>query len=108
MPKPPAPQDVPEGYRRLEGSERRPAPDATFLGLADPNEQLWVTIVLRRRPNGPPVPSLSKFASLPPSQRRRMSEEEFAAKYGAAQADIDRVTAFAKSHGLTVTETNAA
>lgn len=106
--KKPRPQEVREGYRRLEGSERRPAPSAKLLGPAEANEKVEVTIVLRRRPEGPPIPPLRKFASMAPSQRRRMSEEEFAAKYGAARADIDRVTGFAKSHGLAITETNAA
>jgi kumamolisin len=50
-----SPQEVPEGYRRLEGSERRPAAGAKLLGPADANEQVSVTITLRRRPDGPPV-----------------------------------------------------
>lgn len=100
--------DIPNGYRRLEGSERRPAPKAEFLGLADPKETLSITIVLRRRPDGPPVPEPSFFAATPPSQRRRMPADEFAAKYGAAPSDIDRVSEFAKAHGLTVVETHPA
>jgi kumamolisin len=100
--------EIPKGYRRLEGSERRPAPKAEFLGPADPKEKLEVTIVLRRRPDGPPVPKFDYFATTPPSQRRRMPTDEFAAKYGAAPSDIDRVTKFVKEHGLTVVEANAA
>ena len=45
---------------------------------------------------------------MPPTERQRMSSEEFASRYGAAQEDIDAVTAFATSHGLTVVETHAA
>jgi hypothetical protein len=101
-------KQIPPNFRPLEGSERRPPPKAEFLGPADPKETLSVTIVLRRRPDGPPVPDPSFFAATPPSQRRRMSTDEFAAKYGAAPADIDRVTEFAKAHGLTVVETHPA
>ena len=104
--KTPAPQNIPEGYRQLEGSERRPAPNAEFLGPADPNEQVSVTVVLRRRLDGPSAPDVDAFSAIPPSQRRRLSAEEFASKYGAAQSDIDQVVAFAKSHGLKVVETN--
>ena len=49
---PPVPQD----YIPLEGSERRPSATANHIGPADPNEVFTVTISLRRRPDGPPVP----------------------------------------------------
>ena len=100
--------DLPADYVALEGSERQASPTARRLGPADPGEALSVTIVLRRRPDGPPVPRAEEFLSLPLAQGRRLSAEEFAAAYGAAQADIDQVTAFVQGQGLTVVETNAA
>jgi len=99
---------IPEGCRPLEGSQRHPAPTAQLLGPADPNETISVTCVLRRRLDGPPVPAMNYFAVTPLSQRGRLPEAEFAAKYGAAQSDIDQVAAFARAHGLTVVETHAA
>jgi Pro-kumamolisin, activation domain/Subtilase family len=104
----PTAQDIPEGYRRIEGSERRPSPGAQLLGPADPAETLTVTIVLRRRLGGPPVPDPSYFTKTPFGQRQRMPENEFTAKYGASPTDIARVTEFAQGQGLTVVETNAA
>jgi kumamolisin len=98
--------NTPKDYRPLEGSERRPSATAKKIGPADPNEVLDVTIVIRRRPDGPNLPDHNYFLS--PARRQRMSEEEFAAKYGASQEDIDKVVAFARSHGLTVVETSAA
>ena len=99
---------IPENYRRLEGSERHPAPGATLLGPADDNESFRVTIVLRRRPDGPPPPDYAHFLTPPPARRVRMSHDEFAATYGAHPDDLAKVTDFAKSQGLTVVETNAA
>jgi kumamolisin len=42
-------------------------------------------------------------AAKPPTERRIVSREEWAAAHGADSADADAVTAFAKSAGLTVT-----
>jgi kumamolisin len=97
----------PENYVRLEGSERRPSPGARFLGVADPKETLRVTIALRRRPDGPPVPDFEYFRDTPASDRRRLSEPDFAARYGADPGEIAAVVAFANEHGLTVVETHA-
>jgi kumamolisin len=100
--------NVPHDYVAIPGSERRPSKTARLIGAADPDEILDVTIVIRRRPDGPSLPDHEYFLSTPPAQRQRMPEEEFAAKYGASQEDLDQVVAFAQSHGLTVLETNAA
>jgi subtilase family serine protease len=43
---------------------------------------------------------------MPPGSRTFLSTEEFGATYGAAPAELDQVAAFARSYGLTVTETN--
>jgi kumamolisin len=100
--------DIPKGYRQLKGSERRPAKGAKLLGPADAKETISVTIAVRRRPGGPPVPGMDHFLNTPPSRRRRMPPEEFAAKYGATEDDLARVAAFAQSQGLTVVEAHAA
>ena len=97
---------IPKNYVRLDGSERRPGPSARLLGPAKNDETMTVTIVLRRRPDGPPVPDHSYYRDTPPAERPRLSSEEFARKYGADQADIDKVTAFVAGHGLKVVETN--
>ena len=107
MPKNLKKNNIPRNYVALKGSERRPSPKAKLLGPADAKETFSVTIVLRRRPGGPAVPPPAYFTK-PPGQRRRMPENEFAAKYGASPADIGHVTKFAQEHGLTLVETNAA
>jgi hypothetical protein len=95
----PPPSTIPSDYRPLPGSE---------LGPADPTETVSVTIVLRRRPDGPPVPDHAYFATTPLNRRRRLSQAEFAANYGAAPDDLAQVTDFARSHNLTVVTTHAA
>jgi kumamolisin len=98
---------APENYVVLEGSERRPSPGARLIGPANAQERVTVTISLRRRPDGEPVPDFEYFRATPPSSRRRLSQEEFAQKYGASDEDIQKVAAFAATHGLKVEETHA-
>jgi kumamolisin len=100
--------EIPQNYQRLEGSERRPGPTAKLLKPADAGEKVTVTISLRRRLDGSPLPEPDFFLSTPPAQRRRLPSDEFAARYGASPEDISQVTNFATSHSLTVVESNAA
>ena len=108
MPNPGASSKIPSGYRRLPGSERSAAPDAELIGPASDSDRVHVTVVLRRRPDGPPVPDPSYYLNTPPSQRRRLSQGEFAERYGAAEDDIAAVRDFAGRNNLEVTEVNAA
>ena len=100
--------DLGADYVAIDGSERRPSPGAAVTGPADPGESFMVSIVLRRRPDGPPVPDFSHYASTSRPQRRRLLREDFAAQYGAADDDIAKVITFVTSHGLHVVETDAA
>jgi len=99
---------IPADYQRLDGSERLPSPSATLLGPADAKEKATVSIVLRRRLDGSPLPDPEYFLTTPPAQRRRVPSDEFATQYGASPADISQVSDFATSHGLAVEETNTA
>jgi kumamolisin len=100
--------EVPHNYTQLKGSERKRARNAALLGPTDANQRVEVSIVLRRRTDGPPLPDLDYFAKTPAKERPRLSQEEFAAAYGAAPADLTRVTDFAHTHDLTVVESNGA
>ena len=108
MPNQSASPKIPSGYRRLPGSERSAAPDAELTGPAPASDRVHVTVVLRRRPDGPAVPDPSYYLKTPPSQRRRLSEGEFAERYGAAEDDIAAVRNFAGRNDLEVTQVNAA
>jgi len=92
--------------RVLEDSERKPAPGASRIGDADPKETLSVSLRVRRRPDAPAPMDLNQLAATPHGRRKHMSREEYGAKYGAAQADLDQVAGFARSQGLTVVESS--
>ena len=67
---PSASPKIPSGYHPLPGSERSAAPDAELIGPAPAADPVHVTVVLRRRPDGPAVPDPSYYLNTPPSQRR--------------------------------------
>jgi kumamolisin len=95
--------NIPDHSHPLDGSERRPSATARKIGPADPNEILTITINLRRRPDGAPLPHYDELA-----RRPRLSEADFARRHGASEEDIGKVSAFAVAHGLTVVETHTA
>jgi kumamolisin len=96
------------GYVRLEGSERKRATGAHFLGPADPNETFRVIISVRRRPGAPSLPDLAHWKSIPHGQRKYLTAEQFGAIYGAAPAELEEVASYARSKGLAVAETSIA
>jgi kumamolisin len=81
--------------RVIPGSERSPLPKSRVLGDAEPAQEATVTVFLRSKSAGTPPPGA-------------MSRAEFAEKYGAAPADVQKVEAFARAHGLTVVESSSA
>jgi hypothetical protein len=97
---------IPNGYARLPGSERRFSPKATLLGAVDVHERFSVTVVLRRRADGPPMPAFDYYANTPPRKRNRLSAADFTASYGAHPDDVRAVSTFATEHGLMVTKTH--
>jgi subtilase family serine protease len=97
----------PKDYIKLPGSERHPSKEATFLGLADDAEIVRLTIVLRRRADGPPMPDFDFYGNTPSHRREKLTPEDFAAKYGAHPEDIEQVVAFAEISGLTLVSTDA-
>jgi len=97
---------LPAGYRRLAGSERRTHEGATLIGPAPAGDRLEVTVILRRRPDGPSLPDERQYLK-PPSQRPRLSAETFAHRYGFADDDAALVGAFAAEHGLEVLGSHA-
>lgn len=70
-------------------------------------EVLDVTVVLRRRRESQSLPGPSHWLT-PPSRRPRLSAEEFARRYGAAEEDIGAIRAFAQDQSLEVRNVSAA
>jgi hypothetical protein len=108
MPELNANDPLPAGYVALRGSERHPAPGAKRIGAIDNKETFQVTVMLRRRPDGPRLPSFDYFARTTPAARPRLEDDEFAARYGAHPDDLRRVTNFAEKTGLKVVSAHAA
>ena len=100
--------EVPVGYRKIEGSERKVAPGARRVADADPNENFAFTVRLKRRPDAAAAASHQYWMTSPPDRRRFLTREQLIARAGASQADLDKVSAFARSHGFDVTETSTA
>jgi hypothetical protein len=96
----------PKGYVKLNGSERHPAKEVKLIGPSDETEVLQVTIVLRRRIDGPKLPDFDYYRKVPPNRRKKLSPDEFAAKHGAHPDDVDKVTSFVENAGLTVVNTH--
>ena len=77
---------------RLKGSERRPPSGVVVLGGSGPQETDHGAE--HRRPSPPgrasKLPDFAFYANTPLAHRRRLSEADFAARYGAEQADLRR------------------
>ena len=98
------------GSRRkvVAGSERAPLAAARALGPIPRDERFEVTVRVRRRT---PVAALAERglqAEDLPAARRYVSREEYARSHGADPADLAKVEAFAREHGLVVVDSSAA
>src|ERR1700691_175664 len=82
----------------VPGSKRKPLAGATPKDPVAGDEQLTVTVLVRRRAE------LPEMTSTPAPLER----SEFAARYGADPADIVKVESFAKDSGLDVGDVNLA
>jgi kumamolisin len=86
----------------LPGSQRSLLPGSREIGPSDPKEQIQVTVFLRRGSSAKQFPDLKKLGKLLPVQRHHLSRAQFTSRHGARPADITKIRAFAKTHGLKV------
>jgi len=63
-----------------------------------------ITIVLRQRPDGPPMPDFDYWQRTHPMERRYLSVEECGQFYGSSAADLDAVISFVTAAGMKVEE----
>src|SRR5579862_2692901 len=92
----------------LKGSARAPFVGAHDVGPADPNQQIEVSLFLRRGSKPSEFPSDAEFGARPPREREYLSREEFARRHGASSADLEKIRAFATEHSLKVVSENPA
>lgn len=86
----------------LAASARTPLAGARQIGPADPNEQVEVTVVLRRRSPPAQYPNVVQLAQRLPRERPPLSREAFAGAHGALPADLASIRKFAAEFGLQV------
>jgi kumamolisin len=88
----------------LPGSQRTLLPGSRKIGPCDPQEQIQVTVFLRRGGSPKQFPNVTKIGKLPPAQRQHLSRAQFAARHGARPADIKNIRTFAAQNKLKVVE----
>jgi kumamolisin len=89
-------------YVAISGSERAPLPGATKSRPCDPKELVQVTAVLRPRRSGKKVKPLAALVA----GGERLTRTQYEARYGADPQDVKQVQAFARAHGLKVSNVN--
>jgi kumamolisin len=103
------PSSIPPGdLVPVPGSEREPLPGARVVGPARSDEQIQVTVLVRRREPPDPRAAAAATEAVPPRARRYLTRAELAATRGASPDDLARIEAFARANGLDVVEVNAA
>jgi kumamolisin len=94
---------VPQSHVPLPGSHRPAPADARALGAVDPQEEMTVTVYLRRRDEDEFRNYLEENVRRAPHHaRRHLSHRELAERFGADERDMETVEQFASAHGLTV------
>ena len=93
-------------HHSLKGSERQPLQGANAVGKADPTERLEVTLLLRR---GNPDAFKERVRKIASREHKgpHLSREDFEKQFGASDADIAAVRAFARAHNLAVVQEHA-
>src|ERR1700757_953315 len=86
----------------LKGSARAAFPSGQDAGPADPNQQIEVSVLLRRGSKPGDFPAVDQMGSQLPGDRKYLTREEFAKQYGSSPADIEKVRAFAKQYNLKI------
>lgn len=92
----------PQDRVQLKGSNRAALPGGKDVGPADPNEQIEVSVLLRRGSRPSEFPSVEEMASRLPRDRQYLTREEFSLLHDASAVDLEKIRAFATQHGLKV------
>ncbi|HXP59608.1 MAG TPA: S53 family peptidase [Dongiaceae bacterium] len=97
-----------ERYMALADSERELPATARLIGPVAPGEQIEITVYLRQNPASGPLPSPDAIGAQLPAQRRYLTREEAAQRFGAAPGDVEKVAEFARQHELQVLKSSLA
>jgi hypothetical protein len=89
---------------RILGSERPIVEGATLLGPVETTERVIATLLLRQKPGQPDPPDLQHWQDNSPEKRSFLSPEDFYARHGAAQEEMDAVLEYLNEKGLRIVE----
>jgi kumamolisin len=92
----------------VSGSNRLPLRAAMAVGQVPDDERFEVTVRVRRKVPLDVSAHLACHTNQLPAERQYLSHDQYAAAYGADVADMAKVEAFAREHGLVVVESNPA
>src|SRR5580692_4422381 len=98
--------DLPQTYKPVTGTGPIHPESHTALKPTADNTPVMVTMIVRRRPDGPAMPRAEEVTAQSHAARKRLSRAEFAASHGANPAELESVAQFARTHGLEVLETH--
>ncbi len=87
---------------QLKGSARAALPGGQDVGQADPDQQIEVTVSLRRGSKPGKFPPAAQMGARLPRERKYLTREQFASLHGASAADLKKIRAFAAQYGLRV------
>src|SRR6185437_11019658 len=83
----------------LESSRRHKWANGKDVGPVDPNEQIEVSVYLRRSQS---LPNAEEIGTTPIASRKYLSREEFARGHAAESEDLSKIQEFADEYGLRV------
>jgi len=92
----------------IPGTNRTAMANATVSGPIPDDQPLSVTVLLRSETERNSLHAQTMVANQSLANRKILSREEFAQKFGASTADIAILDQFAKEYGLTVTSVGKA
>jgi kumamolisin len=91
----------------IAGSARPPHRLANLVQTLDPNTIVSFHLLLRQSKDALPLPDLAYWQKTPVHARKFHTSDEFAQVYGASQDDLDTVTTFLETQGITVLDKHA-
>ncbi|HSY27602.1 MAG TPA: protease pro-enzyme activation domain-containing protein, partial [Burkholderiaceae bacterium] len=87
----------------IPGSKRAVMSNAKVAGAVPANQQIEITVRLRSGHDRTALHTQTMSADKHPANRKILSREEFASKYGASADDVAKIETFAKQNDLSVT-----
>ena len=100
--------DLQQSYKPVTGTGPIRPESHKLVQLTTASALITVTLIVRRRLDGPALPKAEDVTTQFHAGRKRITREEFAAAHGADPKELAEVAQFARAHGLEVLETHVA